>query len=161
MPRDDLEEALDKLYPHLRGTHRMHPVLAAYYKQAARKSDEEEVGAREAWDEREEQEISDLAERRGATEEVVGARAVMRSWNGESVREIARSLKVRQQVVLVYLLVFNEWGVEGLKGNGKGGKSGQTKAVVPASGKRSPFPLMSVRFDILPFHTVKADGSGG
>jgi hypothetical protein len=121
--------------------------------------DEEEVLAREAWDRHEEHEIRDLAERRGAAEEVIGARAVVRSWNGESIREIARSLKLRQRVVIVYLLVFNEWGVEGLKGNKQGDKSG--KAVVPASGKRSPFPLMSVRFDIVPFLTVEADGSGG
>src|SRR5437868_4489422 len=123
MPRDDLEKAVEKLYPHLHGAHRMHPALAALYEQAADGGDEEEVFAREAWDRREEQEIRDLAERRGAAEEVVGARAVVRSWNEESIREIARSLKVRQRVVLVYLLVFNEWGVEGLKGNGKGDKS--------------------------------------
>jgi hypothetical protein len=160
MPRDDLEEALDKLYPHLRGTHRMHPALADRRRQAADEDDEEEVVAREAWDRREEKEIRELAERRETAEEVVGARVVVRSWNGECVREIARSLKVRQRVVLAYLLRFNKWGVEGLKGNGKGGRSGQTKAIVPASGKRSPFPLITVRFDILPFNTVEADGPG-
>lgn len=160
MPRDNLEEILDELYPHLRGTHRMHDVLAAHYAQASDENDEEE-GAREAWDRREEREIRDLAKSRGTAEEVVGARAVMRSWDGESIREIARSLKVRQEVVIAYFLVFNVLGVEGLKGSGKKDKSGQTKAIVPASGKRSPFPLISLRLDILPSCTVEADGSGG
>ncbi|SRR5258708_2514590 len=161
MPRDNLEEILDELYPHLRGTHRMHDVLAAHYAQASDEDDEEEEIAREAWDRREEREIRDLAKSRGTAEEVVGARAVMRSWAGESIREIARSLKVRQEVVVAYFLVFNALGVKGLKGSGEKDKSGQTKAIVPASGKRSPFPLISVRFDILPSCTVEADGSGG
>jgi hypothetical protein len=157
MPRDDLEEALDELYPHLRGTHRMHDVLAARYALVSDEDDEEEVAAREAWDRHEEREIRDLAESRGTAEEVLGARAVRRSWNGESIREIARSLKVRQEVVIAYFLMFNTLGVDGLKGRGEKDKSGQTKAIAPASGKRSPFPLTSVSLDIRPFRTVEDD----
>src|SRR5713226_9583905 len=136
MPRDILEETLYELYPHLRGTHRMHDVLAAYYAQTSDEDDEEEECAREAWDRREEREIRDLAESRGTAKEVMGAYAVVRSWAGECVEEIARSLKVRQQEVIAYFLVFNALGIEGLKGSGKKDKSGQTKAIVSASGKR-------------------------
>ena len=114
----------------------------------------------EAWDESEEREIRILAERSGNSKEALGARIVARSWDGESVREIARSLKVRQRAVLAYLLEFNVWGVEGLKENGercRKSKSGQIKEIVPVSKKRSPFPLTSVRLVILPFCTIEAD----
>ena len=163
MPRDEIEEALYKLYPHLRGTHKMHDVLVARYEQAISGGDKEEVVAREAWDECEERKIRILAEKSGDSEEALGARIVVRSWDGESIREIARSLKVRQRAVLAYLLGFNVWGVLGLKENGERGrksKSGQIKEIVPASKKRSPFPLTSVRLVILPFCTVEADDPG-
>jgi hypothetical protein len=161
MPRENLEEFLDELYPQLRGTHRMHDVLAAHYTQASDEDSEEEEVAREAWNKREEREIRDLAKRRGKAKEVMGARAVMRSWDGESIGEIARFLKVRQEVVAAYFLVFNALGIDGLKGSGEKDKSSQTKVIVPASGKKSPFPLITVSFDILAFRTVEADGSGG
>src|SRR5712691_7931174 len=121
MPRDDLEEALDILYPHLRGTHKIHDALAAHYAQIRDENNKEKVVAREAWDRREEREIHDLAEKKGSTEEVLGARAVIRSWSGESIEEIAKALKVRQRSVLVHLLRFNVWGVEGLKRDRKEG----------------------------------------
>lgn len=160
MPRENLEEVLDELYPHLRGTHRMHDILAARYMQEPDgKDEEEEIAAREAWDRHEEREIRDLAESRGTAEEVVGARAVMKSWSGESIRDIARSLKIRQAVVVAYFLIFNRLGVDGLRESGKKDRSDQTKAVATASGKKSPFPLISVRLDILPFRTVEDDRS--
>ncbi len=48
MPRDEIEEALYKLYSHLRGTHKMHDMLAARYQQAIGADDKEEVVARVA-----------------------------------------------------------------------------------------------------------------